>query len=134
MQTKPILRRLAWTMGCAAAAAMAVPSAGTGAAPRFFPDDPIQIERDHQDASGVQPWDIDLVVDLTLNLFTVPGDPATNVRAQNVNTVDEVPDSSWFTNRVGSRPISAGDIARGPDTTKGPAPGTWTVSSKANGV
>ena len=29
------------------------------------------------------------------------------MRALNVNTIDEVPDSSWFTNRIGRRPMSA---------------------------
>jgi hypothetical protein len=51
-----------------------------------------------------------------------------------VNTIDEVPDSNWFINRVGSRPFTAADMRRGPDDDTGPAPGTWTVSRKANGV
>ena len=56
-------------------------------------------------------------------------------RAKNVNTVDEVPDSSWYTNRAGSRPLTPEDVAKGPDTTDGPAAGTWTVtSSKSDGV
>ena len=32
-----------------------------------------------------------------------PGDPTPDVRARNVNTIDEVPDSSWFTNRILAR-------------------------------
>ena len=56
-------------------------------------------------------------------------------RARNVNTIDEVPDSSWYTNRAGSRPLTAADVFTGPDTTAGPEPGTWTVtSSKSDGV
>ena len=56
-------------------------------------------------------------------------------RAQNLNTVDEVPDSSWFTNRAGHRPLTPEDVASGPDTSDGPAPGTWTItSSKSDGV
>ncbi|HEU4406968.1 MAG TPA: hypothetical protein VFS43_16995 [Polyangiaceae bacterium] len=31
----------------------------------------------------------------------------------NVNSFDEVPDSSWFTNRIGMRPFSPDDVARG---------------------
>jgi hypothetical protein len=45
---------------------------------KFFDDDPLWVERDHQNASGVQPWDIDLVVDLSYNLFGTLGDPATH--------------------------------------------------------
>jgi hypothetical protein len=34
--------------------------------------------------------------------------------AVNVNAVDEVPDSSWFTNRIGQTPMSPEEVARGP--------------------
>ena len=34
--------------------------------------------------------------------------------ALNVNSVDEVPDSSWFTNRIGVRALTPEDIVRGP--------------------
>jgi hypothetical protein len=40
--------------------------------------------------------------------------PSTAGRAGNVNALDEVPDSSWFENRIGSRPISPEDLRRGP--------------------
>ena len=36
--------------------------------------------------------------------------------ARNVNALDEVPDSSWFTNRPGRRPMTTEEIARGPCT------------------
>ncbi|HVF26752.1 MAG TPA: hypothetical protein VM943_00845, partial [Pyrinomonadaceae bacterium] len=47
--------------------------------------------------------------------------------ALNVNTMDEVPDSSWFTNRNGRRGLSLEEIKRGPDVTTGPAAGELTV-------
>jgi hypothetical protein len=106
----------------------------SGATVKFYDDDPVWVERDHQDASGVSPVEIDLAVDFVYNLFWKPGDPTPNVRARNVNTVDEVPDSSWFTNRLGHRAMTAGEIAKGPDTATGPAPGQWTVGSKSDGV
>ena len=84
-------------------------------------------EPDSRDASNVEPWDIDLAVDLAINLFGHPGDPARDVRARNINTIDEVPDSSWFTNRIVARPVSVEEAVRGPVTGGGPAPGTWTV-------
>jgi hypothetical protein len=49
------------------------------------------------------------------------------VRARNVNTIDEVPDSSWFTNRILARPLSVDQAARGPLTGTAPATGTWSV-------
>src|SRR4030095_15459918 len=53
---------------------------------------------------------------------------------QNINTIDEVPDSSWFTNRILSRPVSVEEAAKGPITGDGPAPPPWTlISPKAAG-
>ena len=37
----------------------------------------------------------------------------------NVNTLDEVPDSSWFTNRIGRHDIPIADLVRGPDQRDG---------------
>ena len=56
-------------------------------------------------------------------------------RAGNINTVDEVPDSTWYTNRLGSRTLTPAEVAVGPDTNDGPAAGAWLVtSSKSDGV
>ena len=95
--------------------------------PKFFADDPIAREPDSQDASKTAEWDIGLIADLTLNVFGKPGDLTPNVRAQNVNTIDEVPDSSWFTNRIYAKPLSVDDLTRGPSTVDGPAAGKWTI-------
>jgi hypothetical protein len=102
-------------------------------APRFYDDDPLICAADTQDASKVQPREISLTYDATINLFGRPG-LNTVGRAESVNTVDDVPDSSWFTNRAGTRPITVEEMERGPDEDLGPAPGNWTVSRKANGV
>jgi len=96
---------------------------------RFFDDDPIAREPETQDASGTQGRDINLVFDLAMNLFTRPGDSTADVRARNVNTIDEVPDSSWFTNRILARPVTVAEAARGPLSGEGPAPGTWTITA-----
>jgi len=97
---------------------------------KFYNDDPIATEPDPGDASGVQPWDIDLIWDLSYNTFAKPGDPTPNVRARSINTIDEVPDSSWFTNRILARSVSTDEAARGPLTGDGPAPGRWTVIAR----
>ena len=103
--------------------------------PKFFSDDPLQREPETQDASKVQEWDIGLTPDLLQNLFGKPGDPTPNVKAQNVNTADEVPDSSWFTNRIYARPMSVAEITRGPLESDPPAPGKLTIiRGKAAGV
>jgi len=52
---------------------------------------------------------------------------AAGSRAGNINTIDEVPDSSWFTNRILARPVSVEEITRGPLEGTGPKPGACTV-------
>ena len=125
--------RFAALVGGTLSLAAALTIASSAASPRFYEDDPIWHERDSEDASGMKPLEVDLFVDLTTNLI---GPRAVEAgRARNVNTVDEVPDSSWYTNRAGARTLTADDMFTGPDTTKGPEPGTWTVtSSKSDGV
>ena len=95
--------------------------------PRFYRDDPIAVEPNSRDASGVQPWDIRLTYEITYNLFVTSRYKPTNTRARNINTIDEVPDSSWFTNRIGAAPLSAEAIARGPLVGAPPAPEKWVI-------
>ena len=78
----------------------------------------------------------DLFYDSVENIFTKPGDTDFDKRAENVNTVDEVMDGAWFTNRAGTLPADARKTSRAPRTpATGPAPGKWTVvSAKSDGV
>jgi hypothetical protein len=93
---------------------------------KFYSDDPIQVQPETQDASRVVSWDIDLFYDLMMNQFARPGLPPGN-RAGNINTIDEVPDSSWFTNRILSRTLTTAEVMRGAITSDGLAPGKLTV-------
>jgi hypothetical protein len=107
----------------------------SGSAPRFYPDDPVAANHDTQDASRVTPFETDADYDVIENSFAAPGDPAADVRALGINTIDEALDSSWFTNRAGRVPLTAAAVARGPNTTDGPAAGPWSiVSAKTDGV
>jgi len=59
-----------------------------------------------------------------------------SLRAANVNSMDEVPDSTWFTNRIGVRDLSVEEIKAGPPGGKGSpeAHRPWTIiSSKVGG-
>ena len=100
-----------------------VPAAGT----RFFSDDPLGREPESRDASGAQPTDIGLFYDLSYNLFATPGLKPSNTRAGNVNTIDEVPDSSWFTNRILPGRPSTEDLTRGPNSGPPPNPERWAL-------
>jgi hypothetical protein len=103
--------------------------------PRFYADDPLEREPESRDASGVKRWNIGLVYELAVNLAVNERREPSNTRAQNINTIDEVPDSSWFTNRIGRTRAQAEDLARGPNTDRPPAPEKWViVREKAAGA
>ncbi len=57
-------------------------------------------------------------------------------RALDVNALDEVPDSSWFTNRIGQRDLSIEELVRGANVDESPAAHLpWTiVSAKVGGT
>jgi hypothetical protein len=116
------------TIVCISSLLLTLSASPRGNTLRFYRDDPQRQEPESQDASQVREWEIDLFWDLAENMFGNPGDPAPNERARNVNTIDEVPDSNWFTNRILARPLSIEEIVRGPLAGSGPAPGTWSVS------
>ncbi len=135
-QTTRIITRARWSAAAGLVLLAGLGVVGAGAASqKFYPDDPMSVIVDAGDASGVARVEIDLYTDTLENLFSWPGDRTLNVRAQNLNTIDEVPDSSWFTNRLGTRPITVDELLKGPDTGTGPAAGPWTiVAAKSDGV
>src|SRR5437867_5589619 len=81
----------------------------------FYPDDPISREPESQDASKAQPYEIQDLYEMTNNLFVTSGYKPSGTRAQNINTIDEVPDSGWFTNRIGKREVTVAELQRGPN-------------------
>ena len=57
-------------------------------------------------------------------------------RALGTNALDEVPSSTWFTNRLGARPVTPDELRAGPGTVGSPEPHKpWTVlSTKVGGA
>jgi hypothetical protein len=96
--------------------------------PRFYADDPIAREPESQDASGAQPYEITSMYEMVNNLFVTSGLKPSGTRAKNINTIDEVPDSSWFTNRIGTVPVTTEEIARGPNFGAPPDPSRWVLT------
>src|SRR5215208_6190655 len=80
-------------VACFAAAWLTAGTART-AAPRFYSDDPLWNDPESQDASNAQALKVSDQFDLVENSFLGAGEKADR-HAGNVNTVDEVPDSSW---------------------------------------
>jgi hypothetical protein len=103
--------------------------------PRFYPDDPIAREPESQDASKAAPFEQSEMYELLYNLFVTSGYKPSGLRAKNINTIDEVPDSSWFTNRIGARAVTAEDLTRGPNTGAPPDPSKWVlIREKTSGA
>ena len=70
IMTKQMKNSIALT--CALLASVAVSISGPrAAAPKFYPDDPLWVETDTQDAAGVEEYEIGLAYDTLENLFSV---------------------------------------------------------------
>jgi len=130
----PVRIRQSVTLAALAGVLAAAAAAGSANGPRFYPDDPIAAYPDTQDASGVLARDYSLSYELLVDQFRSPLAPPP-APSRSTNTIDEVPDSSWFVNRIGVRDLSAEQVRRGPDTQAEPAPRPWTViAGKSDGV
>jgi hypothetical protein len=95
---------------------------------RFYPDDPIWHDGDMRDIPPVANFDLSKSYEFLNETF---GDSVrSHGPALNVNTLGEVPDSSWFTNRLGRHDMRIDEIVRGPNQVDGPAAGMWHVTGR----
>jgi hypothetical protein len=107
------------------------------AAQKFRSDDPIRSDDDRLDTPQ-QPAQVALsdMYDRLGHVFRDFGQSPVGSEAVNVNTLDEVPNSSWFTNRHSVRRMSIEELERGPNRGNGPDPSeTWSVfKGKSQGL
>lgn len=106
------------------------------AAQKFYPDDPLPREPKPIPVTKPLNRKINDYYDFFQNTFWEADkqqkkehDPSPS-RA--VNTLGEVPDSAWFTHRIGSREMTTDELVRGPGESHAPADGPWTVLSGKN--
>ncbi|MGH9460308.1 MAG: hypothetical protein ACRD1X_03770 [Vicinamibacteria bacterium] len=108
---------------------------GPAQAQKFYPDDPIREDRDDLPIDKPGALDLSATYDVIENSFVnkVEGPIP---RAMNVNTIGDVPDSSWFTNRIGVRPMSIEELVRGPNQVGGPdlSEPVTVISAKIGGI
>ena len=116
-------------------AATVIAFAGTAVtqSPRFYADDPLAREPESQDAAAARPNQIETNYEMVNNLFVTAGYTPSGTRAQNINTIDEVPDSGWFTNRIGTAPLTAEQIARGTNSGAPPDPSRGVLKWQTHG-
>lgn len=118
-------------LALAAVLLLAAPARGQ----KFRPDDPVRVDRD--DLFVAKPGVVELSTTYDVIEHTFLHRPKGPIPpAMNVNTLGEVPGSSWFTNRVGVREMSIEELVRGPGTGEGPDQSRpWTViGGKASGI
>lgn len=101
-----------------------------GKAPKFFPDDPIQVMPAPLPVQNPAPKSVDEALDLFSSHRQTP--PATPAGA--VNTLGDVPDSEWFTNRHGQRRMSLDQLREGPPLGKYPVLPLTVISGKSDGI
>lgn len=119
--------RLAWLLlaGCASSA---VP-------PARFANAPIALIVDDRRDVPDQPEDREFLPNVYFfdksveRVITRPMELPRATRALGVNALDEVPDSTWFTNRIGVRLMSPEDVGTGPVTHDPMAHKPWTITS-----
>ena len=115
-------------------------------AKKFYDDDPLTEEPPPMAVEMVEERRLSMYYDYFLQTFGKPAEAqptpkqvkkgAELIPAGAVNTLGEVPDSTWFTNRIGTRPVSVEEITRGPRQGNAPSPeGKWSVvGAKTAGV
>jgi hypothetical protein len=106
-------------------------------AQRFYPDDPLWRDPPPLNVAHARSREINDYFDFFASTFNaIDKNEIRHHRpapSQAVNTLGEVPDSAWFTNRVGSRPMTRDELLRGPGVDHPPAAeGPWTVISAKN--
>ncbi len=103
------------------------------AEPGFYLRPPLRVDRDDQPIPQPKEREVSdmyailnnsWIRHLNLEAALQPKKPALNV-----NAWDEVPDSSWFTNRIGGRPLSFDEIVSGLEG-KPPEPVPWRVDRR----
>jgi hypothetical protein len=78
---------------------------------KFFPDDPIQVVPAPLPVINPLARSIDEIYDFFVQ--SKDADPDAAIRASAVNTLGEVPDCEWFTNRHGRHPMTRAELQRG---------------------
>lgn len=104
---------------------------------KFHPSDPLWIDNDHLVSVTDEPDEVELsdLYDRFGNIFVRFGDPKFS-QAQNVNSLDEVPDSSWYTNRHARSRMTIEELVRGANLDGPPSQDEkwYVVQGKSQGI
>ena len=135
---------------CAAAMAVVTRPAASADGPttgtatgvkRFYSDDPLLREPAPRPVQKVATREVDDIYDFLENMYVTPKRQGKKAKlgphpAGNTNTLDDVPDSAWYTNRHYVRRMSIEELQRGPGNSTPPDPNSaWRITSaKSDGL
>src|SRR5215467_14537975 len=99
---------------------------------KLYSDDPIRTLPDPLPVGEMRNRNLDEVVDFFLESahWTAPAPTP----AGEVNTLGEVPDSAWFTNRHAYRPRTRNELQRGAGNRNEPVPPFTVIGGKVDGI
>ena len=135
------MRNTLWVAAIAVAGALGQQAFAEDHGRKFYADDPLWREPTPRSVSSVAVRSVDHIYDFLENSYVTPrrdgkGRKQAPQPALDVNTLGEVPDSSWYTNRHASRRMSIADLQRGPGNSTPPDPDrAWRITAaKSNGI
>ena len=107
-------------------------------AQKFYPDDPIAAVPKPLPVEKAKPRKLNEYYDFFWNTFAEPGQSTpegTPVAGGAINTLGEVPDSSWYTNRHARGRMTLEELVRGSAVSGPPAGTVWQITAaKTEGV
>jgi hypothetical protein len=112
--------------------ALGVFVADTAQARKFYPDDPIHALPRPIPVKDLPEWEASLLYDFLAQ--SVRQKPRPEVPARAINTLGEVPDNEWFTNRHGIRRMTREELMRGPGADLSPVAPFTVVGAKTEGI
>jgi len=135
------MRNAFWVAAIAVTGALGQQGSAEDHGRKFYADDPLWREPAPRPVSGVATRTVDHYYDFLDNTYVTPGREGKAAKhaprpALDVNTLGEVPDSSWYTNRHAFHRMSIAELKRGPGNATPPSTKTaWViVSAKSDGI
>ncbi len=135
------VRRALCLAAIAGLASMAHSIAAEHSVTKFYADDPLWKEPAPRPVRQVATRQVDDLYDYLENSYVTPGRERKAAKggpqtALDVNTLGEIPDNAWYTNRHAFHRMSIAELQRGPGNTTPPSKaGAWTiVGAKSDGV
>jgi hypothetical protein len=138
---KLTMRNALWITAIGVALATGQQASAEDHGRKFYADDPLRREPAPRPVSSITTRSVDHIYDFLTGSYVTPrreGKVAKHAPqpALDVNTVGEVPDSAWYTNRHASQRMSIADLQRGPGSSTPPDPNrAWRITSaKSDGI